>query len=241
MGFPSCLDGVDSPFYSSECTLPPLPPPPPELIYTPAPIPKHGKHRWCINSRALDDTHKLSILYGSAISKWAQYVVDCPRVVQFIRNLRRMPEKSYKLLIRELTPKDNKTIYTLCTHDGVALRGAVPMLILNAFALKCKSKQRARLSVVARWCGVKVTDIKQYPPMKEEEQERIMRSILREKFRNKIYRDILLRTDNAFLYECVMGVMRNPLWTFRPKSIHAGGNMLGRLYMEIRDDIREEL
>lgn len=136
--------------------------------------------------------------------------------------------------LKELQPKkkwtDAKLNYWFKEIDGEKkpIRGILSKLVGNSVKDTPTTKQR--LKIIKKMANIDgELDIKPY--MSDTQKKELMLNCLRTKFSNKIYRDELLKTDNAILHERPMRG-KGDNWTF------PGGDWLGQLLMKVREEIQ---
>lgn len=115
--------------------------------------------------------------------------------------------------------------------------GGRPILGVLAQLIGSAAKRTAvgalRRKILCRELNLKSIQVK--PCLTESEMEALMLRCLRKKFELPEFKQLLLGTGDAVLHEAPMrGVNR---WTWKPGNL--GGDMLGRLLMQVREEINK--
>ena len=205
------------------------------------------------NSRSDPPYCYLSNFYGSAITGIPEFVYQSGKfsgegILMFFKQMQTCSGEKFVEYLMALQPYKKWTDRQKCywfrgkvprSEDGQLLfneaepiRGILGKLIGGAVTSKPRQRILARISN---------TSFRVLPEVSNEMKLEQMMAILRVKFSEPRFRDILLSTGDAILHEKPMRGAPNA-WTYKQNSdpTKCGGDWLGKLLMKLRLEIREQ-
>lgn len=187
------------------------------------------------NSKSKAPFCYLSNFYGGVESCYQQHTkIGGADAAALFRRFRECGTAEFIRLLMALQPQkknwtERQKSYWM--RDGRPIRGILSKLAAGA------SNNKRRLLAMKKLAPKLVMK----PPKSEAEKRRVMLACLRTKYRKKPFRDILLSTGDRSLHEKPMrGKGEGNLWTKHEKS-GAGKDLLGRLLMQVRKELRNEI
>ena len=180
------------------------------------------------------DFYKLSNFYGGVE---ANYMKDRFLDSEVHRLFDAFEDADYDTFIRYLqTLQPNKKDWTpsklnYWMRNGQPITGILSQLVGSS--VKDTPTARRRLKIVKELSGV-TGDLQLRPDTTDEQKKQLMLETLRVKYSQKEFADILLSTGDAILHERPLRGHPNN-WTFKDGK---GGDWLGQLLMQVRDEIK---
>lgn len=178
---------------------------------------------------------ELSNFYGGVESNYMVTRFDDNEVHRMFSNFETCDKERFEDYLKQLQPDkkdwtDRKLKYW--TRDGEPIRGILSQLVGSSVRDTASGKKRRK--VIKEMVGIGELRIK--PNTTDDEKKKLMMTLLRDKFKNETYRDVLISTGDALLHEKPLRGKPNS-WTFKNRE---GGDWLGTLLMEVRKEIKEE-
>jgi len=118
--------------------------------------------------------------------------------------------------------------------NGKPIKGILAKLIGNIV----KDGMKKRKAIVMEDAGLKGKELKLNKLPSIEERKRQMKELLLKKFSKNPYKKILLDTGNKLLHERSMRGLDGGIWTFNSKRNDDETDLLGKLLMEVREEIK---
>lgn len=116
-------------------------------------------------------------------------------------------------------------------RNGEPIRGILSQLVGSSVRDTATGKRRQ--NIIKELTGLS-RDLRTKDNSSDDEKKRLMLGLLREKYSNKEYADVLLSTGTAILHERPLRGHPSS-WTFKDGK---GGDWLGELLMTVRDELR---
>lgn len=176
------------------------------------------------NSKSKEN-YLLSNFYGGVEANYMSHRFMNPEIKQLFRDFETCDSKKFFEYLRILQPEKKPTNYWF--KNGEPIRGILSKLVGNS--VKGGKAYAKRLEIIKELAGIDEVIIS--PSVSIEERNELMLSCLREKYTRKEYRDLLLATGTSILHE-------KPLRGFKSEWTYPGDDLLGRLLMQVRDEIR---
>jgi hypothetical protein len=149
-----------------------------------------------------------------------------PEIKRLFKKFESCNKEEFLEYLKKLQPEKKPTNFWF--KNGEPIKGILSKLVGNS--VKEGKNYKKRLESIKEISGVEEIEIN--PKLSNEKRDELMLSCLRKKFSKKKYRDILLSTGNSDLHERPMRGLKSE-WT------NPGGDLLGKLLMQIRKEIRE--
>lgn len=168
----------------------------------------------------------LSNFYGGVESEYMSERFRNPEIKRLFKKFESCNKEEFLEYLKKLQPEKKPTNFWF--KNGEPIKGILSKLVGNS--VKEGKNYKKRLESIKEISGVEEIEIN--PKLSNEKRDELMLSCLRKKFSKKKYRDILLSTGNSDLHERPMRGLKSE-WT------NPGGDLLGKLLMQIRKEIRE--
>ena len=166
----------------------------------------------------------LSNFYGGVEASYMSQRFENPEIKQLFKKFESCNKDEFLEYLKKLQPEKKTTNFWF--KNGEPIRGILSKLVGNS--VKDGKNYKKRLEAIKELTGVE--EIKINPTLSNEKRNELMSSCLRKKFSQKKYRDVLLSTGNSELHERPMRGLKSE-WTY------PGGDLLGKLLIQIREEI----
>jgi len=176
------------------------------------------------NSKSKEN-YLLSNFYGGVEANYMSHRFVNPEIKRLFRDFETCNKEKFIEYLRILQPEKKPTNYWF--KNGEPIRGILSKLVGNS--VKGGKAYAKRLEIIRDLAGV--DEVILSPSVSIEERNELMLSCLREKYTKKEYRDLLLATGTSALHE-------RPLRGFKSEWTYPGDDLLGKLLMKVRDEIR---
>lgn len=175
---------------------------------------------------------QLSNEYGGVVFEYEGCRFLNAEIIDLFRRLQTCNKTEFLDTLRWLQPEkrwtDRKEAFWL--NDDEPIRGVLASL-LGAMTEDTPTG-KARRKVVAMRLGLR--EILINPAPNERQRDAIMLRAMRRKYRNKKYKELLLKTGNAVLHQTPV-VGEPDEWTWKNGK---GGDKIGKLLIQIRNELR---
>lgn len=184
------------------------------------------------NSKA-KQYYELSNFYGGAEKEYMKARFIDKEVKDLFDKFETVNKEEFLYYLQVLQPKKKFTPKQLdyWVRDGEPIRGILSKLA--GTAVRDTPTGRNRLKILKQLTKLDV--IKIQPDLSSEEKRSLMLNILRTKYSKPEFKTILLSTGNAILHEIPLRGKPNN-WTYKNG---VGGDWLGKLLMQVRDELSE--
>jgi DNA-directed RNA polymerase subunit E'/Rpb7 len=195
--------------------------------------PEKEKRVISFNSKG-KDYWKLSNFYGGVEANYMKDRFLDDEVKDLFDKFEDSNKEQFISYLKELQPEkkwnDAKLAYWIRMDDGdpIPIRGILSKLV--GTAVKATPSGRKRLKIVKKMANMGVRELKIKPNTTDDEKKELMLSLLRKKFANPEYAEVLLSTKDAILHE-------RPLRGKGDNWTYPGGDWLGQLLMKVRKEI----
>ena len=182
--------------------------------------------------------YKLSNFYGGVEANYMKDRFKDKEVIELFNTFETANKDEFIYYLQVLQP--NKKVWTKAMlnfwiKDCEPIHGILSQLV--GTSVKDTPTAKRRQKIVKQMAGInEAAPLCIKPNTSDQEKQELMKKLLRQKFSVKEFADILLSTGDSILHEKPMRGKPNN-WTYKDGN---GGDWLGKLLMEIREEIRNE-